>query len=84
MKSIIILIVFLFTTSVSSQSVLTKETGTSIGVFSGADLCVNIIYGSGILYGNGTICGGSISVKSISTEIPDRFDIYREDENKSS
>ncbi|MBN1633268.1 MAG: T9SS type A sorting domain-containing protein [Ignavibacteria bacterium] len=77
MKRLIIFIILLYAAVAGSQSVLTYGTGTSIGVLTGADLCANIKYGSGILYGGGTFCGGSIYVKTLSTEIPDRFDLQQ-------
>ncbi len=77
MKHLIILLILFSAAVVNSQSVLTYQTGTSIGILTGADLCANIKYGSGIIYGGGTFCGGSIYVKTISAEIPDRFDLQQ-------
>ena len=60
--------------SVYSQSVLTLGTGTSLGVLPGTDLCVNIVNGSGLLYGGGTICGALVSVEPVATnEIPQEY-----------
>ena len=63
-------------TVTNAQSVLTLGSGTSMGVLTGADLCVNIINGSGILYGGGTICGGLVGVDPIaSNELPGDYSI---------
>ncbi len=57
-----------------SQSVLTLEPGTSMGVLTGADLCVNIRNGTGILYGGGTVCGGLVAIDPVAgNEIPLEF-----------
>jgi hypothetical protein len=73
-----IILIILFSASVScAQSVLTYGAGTYIGIFTGADLCADIKYGRGILYGGGTFCAGSIIIKTISAEIPDRFDLQQ-------
>jgi hypothetical protein len=77
MKRLLFIIVLLIAAEAGSQSVFTYGAGTSVGVFTGADLCANIKYGSGILYGGGTFCGSSIIIKTISTEIPDRFDMQQ-------
>jgi hypothetical protein len=77
MKRLLFIIFLLFSSEAGSQSVLTYGTGTSLGIFTGADLCANIKFGSGILYGGGTFCAGSIIIKTISTEIPDRFDMQQ-------
>jgi hypothetical protein len=77
MKRLLFIIVLLFATEAGSQSVLTYGAGTSVGVFTGADLCANIKFGSGILYGSGTFCACSIIINTISTEIPDRFDMQQ-------
>ena len=77
MKRLIILIILFSASYVSSQSVLTYGTGTSLGIFTGADVCADIKYGNGILYGNGTFCTGSIYIKIISSEIPNRFDLQQ-------
>jgi len=73
MKRLIIFILFLYAATINSQSVLTYGTGTSIGILTGADLCANVKYGSGVIYGGGTFCGGSIYIETISAEIPDKF-----------
>ncbi len=76
MKKLILLIILSLTVSANSQSVLTLGTGTSLGVLSGTDICANIIGGTGILYGSGTICGGLLSVETIaSNELPTSFDM---------
>ena len=77
MKRLLIIIFLLIAAEAGSQSVLTYGAGTSVGVFTGADLCANIKYGSGILYGSGTFCAGSIYIKTISAEIPDKFDLQQ-------
>jgi hypothetical protein len=74
MKKIIILSFFLLAATANSQSVLTIESGTTLGVLTGADLCANIINGTGTLYGGGTICGGIVVIEPITTnELPDKF-----------
>ena len=76
MKKLIILTILLFTAIASSQSVLTLGTGTSMGVLTGANLCVTVINGSGILYGGGGICGGLVAVDPVaSTELPETFNM---------
>ena len=71
MKTQIFLIIISLTVSIYSQSVLTLESGTSMGVLTGTDLCANTINVSGILYGGGTICGGLVSVEPIAeNELP--------------
>jgi len=77
MKRLLFIIFLLFSLEAGSQSVLTYGTGTTLGVFTGADLCANIKFGSGILYGGGTFCASSILIKTISTEIPDRFEMQQ-------
>ena len=77
MKRLLFIIVLLIAAEAGSQSVLTYGSGTSVGVLTGADLCADIKYGSGILYGGGTFCSGSIIINTISTEIPDKFDIQQ-------
>lgn len=78
MKTLILTALLLITASASSQSVLTLGTGTSMGVTSGANLCFNIINGSGILYGNGTICGGLVAIEpAITNEIPSSFNMLQ-------
>lgn len=74
MKSILIFLVLIITCSLSSQSVLTLDAGTTMGVFTGADLCANSINGSGIIYGEGTICGGLVTVEPApQNEIPQTY-----------
>jgi hypothetical protein len=58
----------------SSQSVLTLGGGTSLGVTTGADLCANILNGSGIFYGGGTFCGGLVGILlANANELPLNF-----------
>jgi hypothetical protein len=75
MKSLIILTFLIITASASSQSVLTLGSGTSLGVLTGTNLCSDIINGSGILYGNGTICGVLVAIEPVSNELPSSFDM---------
>ncbi len=76
MKIKIIFFAVLITCSLSAQSVLTLDAGTTMGVFSGADLCANTINGSGVIYGGGTVCGGIVAVEPVLTnEIPESFGI---------
>lgn len=77
-RSIMLIMYFLLSTPVYAQSVLTFEPGTSMGVLTGSDLCVNIINGAGLLYGGGTICGGLVSVEPVSgAEIPAEFSLMQ-------
>src|SRR5438876_5376778 len=63
-------------TVTNAQSVLTLGSGTSMGILTGADLCANIINGSGILYGGGTICGGLVGIEPVTEPVlPQSFDI---------
>ncbi|KXK56198.1 MAG: 5'-nucleotidase [Chlorobi bacterium OLB5] len=76
MKSNILILCFLLNAGIYSQSVLTLGPGTSMGVMTGADLCVNILNGTGVLYGTGTICGGLVAVEpSGETEIPQEYSL---------
>jgi hypothetical protein len=75
MKIIIIAVYLFMTVQINSQSVLTLGSGTSMGVLTGSNLCVNIIGGTGILYGGGTICGGFVAIEPASVEIPDKFEL---------
>ncbi len=61
-----------------AQSVLTLENGTTLGIFSGSDLCANIINGRNNLYGSGTICSGPMTVQIISSNVtPEKFEIFQ-------
>lgn len=76
MKTLIVTIFLLINVSTNSQSVLTLGSGTSLGISAGTDLCANIISGTGILYGGGTICGGLVAINPIaSNELPAKFDV---------
>lgn len=76
MKILILITILGLTLSINSQSVLTLESGTSMGVLTGTDLCANTINGSGTLYGGGTICGGLVSVETIAeNELPVSYGI---------
>ena len=71
MKTKFFVLFILFGSTVYSQSVLTLDAGTSMGVLNGTDLCANIINPTGLLYGGGTICGNLVSVEPVaSNEIP--------------
>lgn len=75
-KTLSLLTLLLLTVTVNSQSVLTLGSGTSMGVLTGADLCANIITGTGILYGGGRICGGLVAIDPISSaELPTTFEM---------
>ncbi len=65
MKTLILITFLLLTVAARSQSVLTLETGTTIEVLTGANLCVDVINGPGILYGGGSICGGLVGIEPI-------------------
>jgi len=74
MKTKFFVLYILLGVSVYSQSVLTLGPGTSMGVFTGTDLCVNIINGSGLLFGGGTICGGLVAIEPpAGNEIPREY-----------
>ncbi|NOS85438.1 MAG: T9SS type A sorting domain-containing protein [Ignavibacteria bacterium] len=77
MKTIVISLLFVFIFPVSSQSVLTLDAGTTLGVLTGTDFCANIITGNGILYGSGNICGGLVSVQQNTSEIPASFELFQ-------
>ncbi|MBE2217558.1 MAG: T9SS type A sorting domain-containing protein [Ignavibacteria bacterium] len=78
MKVIILITIFCISFSTGAQSVLTLQPGTSMGVTTGANLCVNVINGSGMLYGGGTICGGLVAIEPVtSNEIPASFDMQQ-------
>ena len=75
MQKIIILLLFVVLPA-GAQSILTLQPGTSMGVTTGANLCVSVINGSGILYGGGTICGGLVAVDpAASNELPGTFNM---------
>jgi len=76
MKTLILTVLLLIAASASSQSVLTLGSGTSMGVLTGADLCANIINGSGIYYGGGYFCGGLVGADpAASNELPAVFNM---------
>jgi len=75
MKIIILAVCLLITVHINSQSVLTLGSSTSMGVLTGSNLCVNIIGGTGILYGGGSICGGLVAIETVLAEIPDKFEL---------
>jgi hypothetical protein len=62
-KTLSVILFLLLNSALYSQSVLTLQTGTSMGVTLGADLCANIFNIQGILYGNGTICWGVVGIE---------------------
>ena len=74
MKTKFFVLFILFGSTVYSQSVLTLDAGTSMGVLNGTDLCANIINPTGLLYGGGTICGNLVSLEPVAgNEIPREF-----------
>jgi type IX secretion system substrate protein len=77
MKHLIAVMICLTSLSAGAQSVLTLGPGTSMGVLPGADMCSNIINGLGIMYGGGTVCGGSlVGIEPlIQPVLPESFDI---------
>jgi len=78
MKTVVLLTFLLLTASASAQSVLTLGSGTSMGVLTGANLCANIINGSGILYGGGGICGGLVAIDPTTlNELPTDFNMFQ-------
>ena len=77
MKIIIITLFLVLLSPVKAQSVLTLDAGTTLGVTTGADLCVNIINGSGTLYGGGNICGGLVGVQQTANERPAAFELFQ-------
>lgn len=74
MKTVVLLTFLLMNASAAAQSVLSLGSGTSMGVLTGANLCANIINGSGILYGGGGICGGLVAIDPAAlNELPTDF-----------
>lgn len=74
MKTTFFVLYILSGITIYSQSVLTLGPGTSMGVLTGSDLCVNIVNGTGVLYGGGTICGGLVAVEPVAAnEIPQEY-----------
>lgn len=73
----IFLILLMAAYPVCGQSVLTLDAGTTLGVNTGADLCVNIINGNGTLYGDGTVCGGLVGVQQTANELPAAFELFQ-------
>lgn len=76
MKTIAITIFLVLLIPLKAQSVLTLDAGTSLGVLTTADLCAGIINGGGILYGDGTICGGLVSTGEVTNEMPLSFEVF--------
>ena len=68
MKTLIIIALLFLTVAARSQSVLTLETGSTLGVLTGANLCVDVINGPGILYGGGNICGGLVGIEPVISD----------------
>jgi hypothetical protein len=78
MKILILTLSVILISAANAQSVLTLGAGTSKGVLTGADLCVNIINGPGIFYGGGTVCGGLVAIEpSALNELPVNFRLYQ-------
>jgi hypothetical protein len=46
-----------------------------MGVITGADLCVNLINGTGTLYGGGTICKALVEIQSAENELPSVYNL---------
>jgi hypothetical protein len=78
MKTLIIIAFLLLTVAAKSQSVLTLGSDASMGVLTGANLCVDVINGAGFLYGGGFICGGLVGIEPVfANELPTSFDMLQ-------
>lgn len=73
----IIIIFLIFSAKLSSQSVLTFEPGTSMGVLVQSDLCANIFNGTGLIYGSGTLCSFVIGIEQDphAVNLPVKYDL---------
>ena len=77
---IIILIISFFLTGFSSsqtRSNLTFDAGTDITAQTGTDICADTIIFHGTYTITGTICGHSIGIKPIASEIPNSYNLYQ-------
>jgi hypothetical protein len=81
MKAIVItsLIAFFFTGILRCQthSNITFDAGTNIIVQTGTDICADTIIFNGTYTINGTICGHSIGINPIASEIPNSYYLYQ-------
>ncbi len=76
---LISLIVFFLTGAGSSQTTsnLTFDAGTDVTAQVGTDICADTIIFRGTYTIAGTICGHSIGIKPISSEVPDSYNLYQ-------
>jgi hypothetical protein len=81
MKTLIIIpiIAFFFTGILRCQthSNITFDAGTNIIVQTGTDICADTIIFNGTYTITGTICGHSIGINPIATEIPNSYNLYQ-------
>jgi hypothetical protein len=76
MKTLIILILITIISSfLYSQSNIVYDTGTTIDIGSGSDVCADTIIINGTQTGIGTFCNAPVVVESDSISIPDRFEL---------
>jgi len=77
--TIISIIAFFFTGISRSQtrSNLTFDAGTNIITQTGTDICADTIIFNGTYTITGTICGHSIGIKPIASEIPNSYNLYQ-------
>ena len=73
------LIIFFFAGILLCQtkSNITFDAGTNIIVQTGTDICADTIIFNGTYTINGTICGHSIGINPIATEIPNSYNLYQ-------
>ena len=72
---IIVLSILLTSSLIYSQSNIVYDTGTTIDIGTGADICADIITINGTNSGSGTFCNGTVAVEIDSSNLPDKFDI---------
>ncbi len=81
MKTLIIIpiIAFIFNGILLCQthSNITFDAGTNITTQTGTDICADTIIFIGTYTINGTICGHSIGIDPIASEIPDSYNLYQ-------
>lgn len=81
MKTLIIIpiIAFFFTGIILCQthSNITFNAGTNIIVQTGTDICADTIIFNGTYTITGTICGHSIGINPIASEIPNSYNLYQ-------
>jgi hypothetical protein len=76
MKTVIIFLIIIFiSSSLYSQSNVVYDTGTSIDIGIGSDVCADTIIINGTKTGIGTFCNAPVTVESDSISIPDKFEL---------